>query len=424
MPNTPNGGRRKSRLNGDTSDRSMGRSSGKRSPRHRSPRASRINADTLGGSNRSNVGSADFPAGRKPRGSVVMEEGDFPAGRQPRGSVVVEEGDFPAGRQPRGSVVIDEGDFPDGRKPRGSVVVEEEVIVEEEQLATDMDEQRAKKRRKRIAALVACVLILILFIVIIVILVSVLGTGDEPTPGVGELPETCAVNNETRPITKDEYICDLVTTLTTRESTFLRTFPAGSPYGMSIGWMLKEDTTDFANTPHEYILERFVMILFYFATGGKDWFSKFEFLTQEHICDWTGDSKDAIRCAYATDKKVTDLGMPQNGLTGELPTELGYLTELTRIYFSLNSLSGKIPTELFQLTKLEKLYFDRNDFRGKIPTEINQLTGLTTLLLNNNDFNGNLTEICDVVNATGTQSDFHADCQTGRVNCPCCKTCV
>ncbi|CAJ1965942.1 unnamed protein product [Cylindrotheca closterium] len=338
--------------------------------------------------------------------------------------------DYPAGRKPRGSVVA-EGDFPEGRKPRGSVFVEEEIIVEEKIIndSDEFEEEEAKKRRKRLACIIACVLILILVIVIIAILLSVLGTGDAATNGsIGGAPSNCVVNNETKPTTYEEFTCEVLTTLTTRDSTYLRTYSTTSPYGMAIGWMTKEDKTDFLNTPTEHVVERFIMVLFYFMTGGKDWFTRFEFLTQQHLCDWTGDSKNAIRCAYAQDKKVTDLGMPQNGLTGPIPTELGYLTELTRVYFSINSLSGNIPSELFQLTKLEKLYLDRNDLKGKIPTQINQLTGLTTLYLSNNDFNGDLTEICDIANTTftnnGTKFDFHSDCDTGRVTCECCKTCV
>lgn len=330
--------------------------------------------------------------------------------------------DYPSGRKPRSSAVM-EGDYPDGRRPRGSIVVEEDVIVEDK-LVEEIDEHREKRRRKRIAMLAACILTIILVIIIIFILVSVLGTGDGPSNvPIGGIPDNCVANNETKPETYDEYVCDLITTLTTRESTYLRNYAPNTPYGMSIGWMIKEDGTDFENTPREYIMERFVMTLFYFATGGKDWFSRFAFLTQDHVCDWTGDSKDAVRCAYAQDK-VTDLGFPQNGLEGPIPTELGFLTELTRLYFSINSLSGNIPTELFQLTKLELLYLDRNNLRGKIPTEINLLTDLETLHLSNNDFNGDLTELCNMTNTTGPFADFHADCNTGRVTCECCESCL
>ena len=59
----------------------------------------------------------------------------------------------------------------------------------------------------------------------------------------------------------------------------------------------------------------------------------------------------------------------------------------------------------------------------QIPEEINNLN-LTTLYLNNNDFNGDLTGLCDTASSTELEFDYHADCDTGRVGCPCCATCV
>jgi uncharacterized RDD family membrane protein YckC len=322
-----------------------------------------------------------------------------------------------------------QGDYPSGRKPRASVMKEggfEEEIIGEEVATTKPDpddEVEAKRRRKRLAVMIVCCLVLLIIIIIIVILLGVLGTGDGPSgPPDAGVPQGCVTQNETKPETYEDFMCDLMTTLTTRESTYLRTYPTNSPYGMTVGWMTTTDKTDFLNLPRENVLERFVMTLFYFSTGGKDWFTKFEFLTQAHLCDWTGESTNAIRCAFS-DRKVTDLGLPQNGMTGEIPTEIGYLTGLTRIYFSINQLSGTVPPQLALLTNLKKLYLDRNNFRGKLPEGINDLN-LTTLYVNNNDFNGDLTDLCEQANATALEFDYHADCETGRVTCPCCTTCV
>jgi hypothetical protein len=41
-----------------------------------------------------------------------------------------------------------------------------------------------------------------------------------------------------------------------------------------------------------------------------------------------------------------------NGLTGEIPTEIGLLTKLSALTLSANELSGMVPTEMGQLTLL------------------------------------------------------------------------
>ena len=46
-----------------------------------------------------------------------------------------------------------------------------------------------------------------------------------------------------------------------------------------------------------------------------------------------------------------------NQLTGEIPTELGNLTNLTELNIGQNNLSGALPQSLTGLTKLEKFFF-------------------------------------------------------------------
>ena len=50
--------------------------------------------------------------------------------------------------------------------------------------------------------------------------------------------------------------------------------------------------------------------------------------------------------------RVTELDLSARGLTGELPTELGNLTNLRHLYLSANRLTGNIPVELANLRNL------------------------------------------------------------------------
>ena len=56
-----------------------------------------------------------------------------------------------------------------------------------------------------------------------------------------------------------------------------------------------------------------------------------------------------------------------NQLTGEIPSELGSLTNLTHLRLDGNQLSGEIPSELGRLMKLEVLYLSGNLLTGCVP---------------------------------------------------------
>ena len=83
-----------------------------------------------------------------------------------------------------------------------------------------------------------------------------------------------------------------------------------------------------------------------------------------------------------------DLG--GNQLTGEIPAELGGLSKLERLYLGGNQLTGEIPTELEDLSKLESLYLGYNQLTGEIPTELGNLSNLGLLHLANNQLTGDI----------------------------------
>ena len=74
-----------------------------------------------------------------------------------------------------------------------------------------------------------------------------------------------------------------------------------------------------------------------------------------------------------------------NALSGEIPAELGSLSNLTLLQLSYNALSGEIPAELGSLSNLTKLRLRSNDLSGEIPAELGSLSNLTYLELSQND---------------------------------------
>ena len=59
-------------------------------------------------------------------------------------------------------------------------------------------------------------------------------------------------------------------------------------------------------------------------------------------------------------------------MSGEIPTELGSLTSLKRLYLTQNMLSGAIPAALGDLTNLRQLYLNQNMLSGAIPVALGQ----------------------------------------------------
>jgi len=90
---------------------------------------------------------------------------------------------------------------------------------------------------------------------------------------------------------------------------------------------------------------------------------------------------------------LTDLvtiKLKYNDLTGPIPPEIGNLTNLSILELQYNNLSGTIPGELWTLESLTQLRLQKNQFTGSIPAEIGNLTGLTHLYLYGNQFTGSI----------------------------------
>lgn len=95
-----------------------------------------------------------------------------------------------------------------------------------------------------------------------------------------------------------------------------------------------------------------------------------------------------------------------------LPGE-GHLTRLEELSFQGCRYSGELPSELGLLTNLEKLLIDRNNFKGTIPVEFDNIADtLNLFLFSSNHFEGTLPYgFCK------SDVSLHLDCQ---VECDCC----
>ena len=100
------------------------------------------------------------------------------------------------------------------------------------------------------------------------------------------------------------------------------------------------------------------------------------------IDQWDGVRLDGLP------ERVTTIDLSEKGLTGQIPPELGKLTDLEWLSLDSNRLTGTIPPELGKLTDLESLWLFSNRLTGTIPPELGRLSSLTHLALSLNRLTG------------------------------------
>ena len=98
-------------------------------------------------------------------------------------------------------------------------------------------------------------------------------------------------------------------------------------------------------------------------------------------------------------EETTILNLNNNGLIGEIPTEIGQLMNLTELYLYNNQLIGYIPDVIWELTNLEKLILFNNQLSGEISSNIGTSSNLLFLDLYNNNISGEIPiEIGNLIN--------------------------
>ena len=102
------------------------------------------------------------------------------------------------------------------------------------------------------------------------------------------------------------------------------------------------------------------------------------------IREWNGLTVDRVQ------QRVTVLILGGKGLTGEIPKELGNVTNLQFLHFNNNQLTGVIPTELGNLANLQTLFLSSNQLTGEIPSELGNLVNLQELRISYNQLTGEI----------------------------------
>ena len=129
--------------------------------------------------------------------------------------------------------------------------------------------------------------------------------------------------------------------------------------------------------------DRANLVALYNATGGPNWANNTGWLSNAPMGQWYG-------VTTGDNGRVTGLDLYENQLSGEIPPELGNLSNLGSLELHYNDLSGEIPPELENLANLERLSLDGNQLSGEIPPWLGNLANLKGLNLSWNQLSGEI----------------------------------
>eukprot|EP00339_Tiarina_fusa_P013090 CAMPEP_0116998386 /NCGR_PEP_ID=MMETSP0472-20121206/1476_1 /TAXON_ID=693140 ORGANISM="Tiarina fusus, Strain LIS" /NCGR_SAMPLE_ID=MMETSP0472 /ASSEMBLY_ACC=CAM_ASM_000603 /LENGTH=700 /DNA_ID=CAMNT_0004697523 /DNA_START=165 /DNA_END=2267 /DNA_ORIENTATION=- len=179
----------------------------------------------------------------------------------------------------------------------------------------------------------------------------------------------------------------------------------GTPQYEAALWIADHDPLQMdlpgKDQPHYRFIERYVMALFFHATGGSGWRYNPNFLTGADVCDWNGVTLSAntgnpvfmgvTGCKElktddgASYRYVRDVFLFANRMAGTIPDEIGYLQRLEILsLFSNPGLTGELVNGMLDLVNLQDLELHYCAISGTIPPNIGKMQALTNLGLSNN----------------------------------------
>ncbi|XP_035550831.1 receptor-like protein 15 isoform X2 [Juglans regia] len=107
-----------------------------------------------------------------------------------------------------------------------------------------------------------------------------------------------------------------------------------------------------------------------------------EFTTKSRTYSYKGDILNYM----------SGIDLSCNCLSGEIPLELGYLSNIHALNLSHNNLIGSIPTTFSNLKEIESLDLSHNKLNGSIPPQLTELYSLAVFSVADNNLSGRIPE--------------------------------
>ncbi len=138
----------------------------------------------------------------------------------------------------------------------------------------------------------------------------------------------------------------------------------------------------FIFTSFIYSQDSLRLVNLYNLTEGPNWINSTNWLSDLPVSEWHGIT--------VHDSSVIGIELARNHLSGQIPEDIGQLTNLEILNLSDNNISGELPVSLNNLVKLKSLNLSHNQFSGNPVKIFNKMGNLISLDLSYNDFNGRI----------------------------------
>lgn len=173
-----------------------------------------------------------------------------------------------------------------------------------------------------------------------------------------------------------------------------------SPQYKAAMWLANNDHMTLPIEVSEEFMNRYLLATIFYALDGEHWQYDLNWLTGGSVCDWNTyfatkkgtqvsmQIQIGVSCRDGT--SVKELYLPNVGLRGSLPAEIGFLYDLENINFSSNKITSALPDTMKNLQGIISLVLNDNQFNGPIPDWIGRWTHLATLNLARNSFDSAL----------------------------------
>lgn len=140
------------------------------------------------------------------------------------------------------------------------------------------------------------------------------------------------------------------------------------PHSRALEFMIGPNTTIPSNSAKEIVLQRYILSLLYFSTGGPSWTHQHNFLSPQNECEWKSSKNEGILSGVqeCESGKIKKLSLEGVLMIGRIPSELGYLSTLTSLNFHENNLEGPIPSSFENLKSLEFVKINENFLSGSV----------------------------------------------------------
>jgi hypothetical protein len=119
--------------------------------------------------------------------------------------------------------------------------------------------------------------------------------------------------------------------------------PTEPPQVRAMSWLLYEDPRD----NEDFLVARYALVAFYFATSGDSWRQSTNWLTSAHTCDWYGMTCDRFRST------LEGVDLASNNVVGEIPVEINLLDDLRSLILRSNEMTGTYTVDMLVIAEID-----------------------------------------------------------------------